>query len=182
MKNVVFLMSLMYCSLANASCEIEQYKKYLNSQSVSMLEATKTIFEEDKVAFKIIKPFVKFQVRYNKLDIYVAEKLNIIDPSLLNTGSTISKLVPRFSLKVTSSGSLENRVDLAMANDSFYTSEKAAMSADEDYYLFLKGMSSEEKKQFFAAREVLNSFVSKSSYFPNVQSAFSKQFSEVCNP
>lgn len=128
MKKIILILLVVSSKAAYSSCELDEYKRYLNLQSLIMLESSIELFNEDKMKFKAIKPFVKFQVRHNNLKIYVAQKINSIDPSILNKKGPTARLLPSFPLKITTDGSVENKIDIALINDSFYQSEKKVMA------------------------------------------------------
>ncbi|MFA0814059.1 hypothetical protein [Microbulbifer epialgicus] len=173
---LVFVLS----QCVQASCHLEEYERFLNTQSLVMLEASVKLFEEDNSKFKTIKPFVKLEVRNNKLKVYIAKKLSKLNPEVLNLTGPIANLVPSVSVQIMPDGSIRDKVDLAMTEDPFYRQEKAAMKPFEKLYLYHEGMTEAEKKRFLSARNSLSKLMETNEQFEFMKRAFTTSLESVC--
>ncbi|WP_091515816.1 hypothetical protein [Microbulbifer yueqingensis] len=171
----------MFSNFLHASCELLEYEKYLNTQSVVMMESALALAEDDKESFLTVRPFVKYQVRRNKLSAYVARELSTLDPALLNLDGNVAKLLPSFQLKVDAEGQLEDKVDNAMADNAYYIAERRALAPAEGRYLFNRGMSDMERSRFWTARKLLNDYMTDHHMFPSLKSTSSTAFASICN-
>ncbi|WP_299586275.1 hypothetical protein [uncultured Microbulbifer sp.] len=180
MKIPALIFAFLFCQCVQASCQLEEYERFLNTQSLVMLEASVQLFEEDRGKFKTIKPFVKLEVRNNKLKVYIAKKLNELNPEVLNIKGPIANFVPSVSVQIMQDGSIRDKVDLAMSDDPFYRSEKNAMKPVERLYLYHEGMTEEEKKRFLSARNSLSKHMESNEQFAFMKRAFTTSLEKVC--
>jgi hypothetical protein len=180
MKIPALVFAFFFSQYVQASCQLEEYERFLNTQSLVMLEASVQLFEEDKDKFKIIKPFVKLEVRNNKLKVYIAKKLSELNPEVLNLKGPIANYVPSVSVQIMPDGSIRDKVDLAMSKDKFYRSEKSAMKPIEKLYLYHDGMTELEKKRFLSARNSLSAHMETNEQFEFMKRAFTTSLASVC--
>ncbi|WP_226645921.1 hypothetical protein [Microbulbifer variabilis] len=180
MKIPALVLAFFFSQYAQASCQLEEYERFLNTQSLVMLEASVQLFEEDKDKFKTIKPFVKLEVRNNKLKVYIAKKLSELNPEILNLNGPIANYVPSVSVQIMPDGSIRDKVDLAMSEDEFYRSEKSAMKPVEKLYLYHEGMTESEKKRFLSARNSLSEHMEANEQFEFMKRAFTTSLASVC--
>ncbi|WP_143731103.1 hypothetical protein [Microbulbifer sp. GL-2] len=180
MKIPALILAFIFSHCVQASCQLEEYERFLNTQSLVMLEASVKLFEDDKDKFKTIKPFVKMEVRNNKLKVYIARKLSELNPEVLNLTGPIANLVPSVSVQIMPDGSIRDKVDLAMSADSFYRQEKAAMKPVEQLYLYHEGMTEKDKKRFLIARNSLSKHMETNEQFVFMKRAFTTSLESVC--
>ncbi|WP_444931885.1 hypothetical protein ACJJIF_09005 [Microbulbifer sp. SSSA002] len=180
MKRLFFSLFFLLSSGAQASCYLEEYERFINTQSLVMLEALVKLFEADKEKFNEVKPFVKLEVRSNKLKVYIAKKLSEEKSSILNLEGPIANYVPSVSVQIMPDGSIRDKVDLAMSDDVFYRAEKAAMAPMQSLYLYYEGMSKAEKQRFSRARNSLGGHMQKIEQFSYMKRAFTMRLENVC--
>ncbi|WP_444916413.1 hypothetical protein ACJJIQ_02455 [Microbulbifer sp. ANSA003] len=180
MKRLAFSLCFLLSSGVQASCHLEEYERFINTQSLVMLEASVKLFEEDKEKFKIIKPFVKLEVRNNKLKVYVAKKLSEKESTVLNFEGPIANYVPSVSVQIMPDGSIRDKVDLAMSDDVFYRTEKTAMAPLQSLYMFNEGMNAAEKRKFTRARNSLSKHMETIEQFSYMKRAFTMRLENVC--
>ncbi|MCO1336566.1 hypothetical protein MO867_19730 [Microbulbifer sp. OS29] len=180
MKRLAFCLCFFFGQSVQADCYLEEYERFINTQSLVMLEASVKLFEEDKEKFKIIKPFVKLEVRNNKLKVYVAKKLNETDSAILNLEGPIANYVPNVSVQIMPDGSIRDKVDLAMSGDIFYRTEKSVMAPIQSLYLFHEGMDDREKTDFLQARNSLSKHMETIEQFSYMKRAFTMRLENVC--
>jgi hypothetical protein len=181
--NKYLLIILLLCSeFCCASCELDEYTKYLNNQNESLSEASAAMSKADEAAYKEVQEFIVLHIRSNKLKIYTAKKLEAVGSELIDKSSNIPNLV-KGTQRVMPNGQMVSVEAETLKNDSFYISETKALSYFNNFYLFgfkLTGAEREKWNKFSNARVVLNTYLEKTKSQNFVLEAFNKKYTEVC--
>lgn len=182
MKKCVFVIFLSLSQLCHASCELEEYTKYLNHQNEAFLEAASLMSTKDESTYNLVKEFIVLHIRANKLKIYTAKRLEASGSELINKSGNVANFI-KSTQRVMADGKIISIEEETLKNDTFYVSEKKALGYFNDFYLFgfnLEGAKREEWNRFSNAREVFNNYLRNTKNQSLVSAAFNKKYSDVC--
>lgn len=173
--------ALLVSNLAHASCELLEYEKYLNSRSVVMMESALALAADDREAFKALRPFVKYQVRRNKLSSYIARELSSRGPALLDFSGNVGGLLPDYQLTLDTAPEPEDRLGRALRDDPHFIAEREALAPLESRYLFNEGMSDMERSRFWRARKLLGDYMARHQQFPTLETTHARRLPDLCS-